>query len=110
MTKRPTKTFVTHGVVAFVNSPLCEHARKKKKMLGRKNEGFSFSQEKKKERKWIQSQSVNGSRNDTASTSNIELNPSIPAKICDRAENQQLEMKLVAAAEWQSTVVKCWQK
>ena len=67
----------------------------KKKKKGGKKGGFSFSQEKKKERKWIQSQSVNGSRNDTASTSNIELNPSIPAKICDRAENQQLEMKLV---------------
>ena len=92
MTKRPTKTFVTHGVVAFVNSPLCEHARKKEGT--EKKEGFHFLREKKKERKWIQSQSVNGSRNDTA-TSNIELNPSIPAKICDRAENQQLEMKLV---------------
>ena len=59
-------------------------------------EGFHFLRKKKKERKWIQSQSVNGSRNDTATTStSIELNPSIPAKICDRAENQQLEMKLV---------------
>ena len=53
MTKRPTKTFVTHGVVAFVNSPLCEHARKKKK-LWRKKGGFSFSQEK-KERKEVNS-------------------------------------------------------
>ena len=77
------------SILHYVSMP------ERKKMLGRKNEGFSFSQEKKKERKWIQSQSVNGSRNDTASTSNIELNPSIPAKICDRAENQQLEMKLV---------------
>ena len=50
MTKRPTKTFVTHGVVAFVNSPLCEHARKKEGEKKKKKRN-SFSQEEKKERK-----------------------------------------------------------
>ena len=51
MTKRPTKTFVTHGVVAFVNSPLCEHARKKEGT--EKKEVFIFSG--KKERKEMNS-------------------------------------------------------
>lgn len=46
MTKRPTKTFVTHGVVAFVNSPLCEHARKKEGT--EKKEVFIFSGKKRK--------------------------------------------------------------
>ena len=48
MTKRPTKTFVTHGVVAFVNSPLCEHARKEKKRGFRKKGGFHFLRKKRK--------------------------------------------------------------
>ena len=48
MTKRPTKTFVTHGVVAFVNSPLCEHAKKKKKNREEKKEGFHFLRKKRK--------------------------------------------------------------
>ena len=46
MTKRPTKTFVTHGVVAFVNSPLCEHARKKEGT--EKKGGFHFLRKKRK--------------------------------------------------------------
>ena len=46
MTKRPTKTFVTHGVVAFVNSPLCEHTRKKEGT--EKKEVFIFSGKKRK--------------------------------------------------------------
>ena len=46
MTKRPTKTFVTHGVVAFVNSPLCEHAKKKNRE--EKKEGFHFLRKKRK--------------------------------------------------------------
>ena len=48
MTKRPTKTFVTHGVVAFVNSPLCEHARKKEGEKKKEKKGIHFLRKKRK--------------------------------------------------------------
>ena len=76
------------SILHYVSMPEKKREQKKRR--------FSFSQEKKERKevnsitkfKWIEKWY-------TATASWIELNPSIPAKICDRAENQQLEMKLV---------------
>ena len=78
--------------------------------LSHKKNDAIFSGRQKKGRKWIQSQSVNGSRNDTATTYLGWTKPINSCKNLWQSGKSAVgnEMKPATAVDWQRTVVALW--